>query len=53
MIAAIAASHDASVVTRNVGDFDDCGVAVINPWDGYRSASLSAARALRAGASPL
>ncbi len=33
MIAAIAKVHDAAVVTRNVGDFEDCGVAVINPWD--------------------
>jgi predicted nucleic acid-binding protein len=33
MIAAVALSHDAGVVTRNVADFDGCGVAVINPWD--------------------
>lgn len=33
MIAAIALSRDAAVVTRNVGDFDGCGVAVINPWE--------------------
>ena len=33
MIAAIALSRDAAVVTRNVRDFDGCGVAVINPWD--------------------
>jgi predicted nucleic acid-binding protein len=33
MIAAIALSRDAAVVTRNVGDFDGCGVTVINPWD--------------------
>jgi toxin FitB len=33
MIAAIALSRGASVVTRNVGDFDGCGVAVINPWN--------------------
>jgi toxin FitB len=33
MIAAIALSRDANVVTRNVGDFDGCGVAVIDPWD--------------------
>ena len=33
MIAAIALSRDASVVTRNVRDFDGCGVAVINPWE--------------------
>jgi toxin FitB len=33
MIAAIAVTRDASVVTRNVGDFNGCGVAVINPWE--------------------
>ena len=33
MIAAIARSQNAGVVTRNVRDFDRCGVAVINPWD--------------------
>jgi toxin FitB len=33
MIAAIALAHDASVVTRNVRDFDDCGIAIVNPWD--------------------
>jgi predicted nucleic acid-binding protein len=33
MIAAIALSRDAAVVTRNVGDFDGCGVAVVNPWN--------------------
>lgn len=32
MIASIALSQDAAVVTRNVGDFDGCGVEVINPW---------------------
>jgi toxin FitB len=33
MIAALALSHDASVVTRNVDDFDGCGVEIINPWE--------------------
>ena len=33
MIAAIALSRAAAVVTRNIGDFDGCGVAVINPWE--------------------
>jgi hypothetical protein len=32
MVAAIARSQDASVVTRNIVDFDLCGVAVVNPW---------------------
>jgi toxin FitB len=33
MIAAIARSQAASVVTRNVGDFDGCDIAIVNPWD--------------------
>jgi predicted nucleic acid-binding protein len=32
MIAAIARSHRAEVVTRDVADFAGCGVAVVNPW---------------------
>src|SRR5271169_1315659 len=32
MIGAIARAHGASVVTRNVSDFDGCGVPIINPW---------------------
>jgi predicted nucleic acid-binding protein len=32
MIAAIARANDASVVTRDVGGFEGCGVTVINPW---------------------
>jgi predicted nucleic acid-binding protein len=31
-IAAIAQSAGASVATRNVADFDGCGVRVVNPW---------------------
>lgn len=31
-IAAIAHSHGASVATRNVADFEGCGVEIINPW---------------------
>lgn len=31
-IAAIARSTGASVATRNVDDFDGCGVRVVNPW---------------------
>jgi predicted nucleic acid-binding protein len=26
-------SHNASVATRNVRDFNHCGVRLINPWD--------------------
>ncbi|MFU0504262.1 type II toxin-antitoxin system VapC family toxin [Pseudaminobacter sp. NGMCC 1.201702] len=33
-IAAIARSHGFAVVTRNVGDFEHCGIDVINPWEG-------------------
>lgn len=32
-IAAIARATDAPIVTRNVKDFDGCGVRVINPWN--------------------
>jgi predicted nucleic acid-binding protein len=31
-IAAIAAANSAAVATRNVSDFDGCGVKVIDPW---------------------
>lgn len=31
-IVAIAHSRGASVATRNVADFDDCEVTIINPW---------------------
>jgi toxin FitB len=31
-IAGIALTRKASVVTRNVRDFDDCGLDIINPW---------------------
>ena len=32
-IAAIAASRGASLATRNVADFVDCGIDIIDPWD--------------------
>src|SRR5258708_3703107 len=32
LIAAIARSRNASIATRNVADFEGCGVAVVNPW---------------------
>jgi predicted nucleic acid-binding protein len=32
MIVAMARSRGASLATRNVRDFEDCGVDVINPW---------------------
>lgn len=31
-IAAIARAQGASVATRNTGDYEGCGVAVIDPW---------------------
>ena len=31
-IAATARAHDAAIVTRNVSDFEGCGIRVINPW---------------------
>lgn len=33
MIAAIARAHGASMVTRDTGGFEGCGIAVINPWN--------------------
>jgi toxin FitB len=32
-IAAIALSRGATLATRNVADFQDCGLTVINPWE--------------------
>jgi len=34
MIAAIARANDASMVTRDVRDFEGCGLTLINPWVG-------------------
>ena len=31
-IAAIARSHGAQIATRNVNDFTDCGIEIVNPW---------------------
>jgi hypothetical protein len=31
-IAAIARAHNAQLATRNVADFRDCGIEVIDPW---------------------
>lgn len=33
-IAAIARTSGASIATRNVRDFEGCGVTVLNPWNG-------------------
>jgi predicted nucleic acid-binding protein len=32
LIAATALVHNLTVVTRNVGDFEACGVPTVNPW---------------------
>ena len=32
MIAAIARTQSGAVVTRNVADFENCGLDIINPW---------------------
>ncbi len=32
LIAASAAQHGLSLATRNVRDFADCGIAVVDPW---------------------
>ena len=31
-IAAIASHHHATLATRNVSDFEECGIEIINPW---------------------
>jgi predicted nucleic acid-binding protein len=31
-IAAIARSHSASVATRNINDYQGCGISLLNPW---------------------
>lgn len=36
-IAAIVASRGARLATRNVRDFADCGIAVVDPWMGWAS----------------
>ena len=33
-IAAIAASRGAAIATRNVADFAECGITVVDPWAG-------------------
>ena len=32
-IAAIALSCNAMLATRNVADFEECGIEIVNPWD--------------------
>ena len=33
MIAAVARLHHSAVATRDISDFGDCGVELINPWN--------------------
>ena len=33
MIAAIARTYKATIATRNMKDFEGCGIAIVNPWD--------------------
>ncbi len=33
-IAAIARSYAFAIVTRNVRDFEHCGIEIVNPWEG-------------------
>ena len=32
LIAAIALEHELTLVTRNVRDYEDLGVTIVNPW---------------------
>jgi predicted nucleic acid-binding protein len=32
MIAAVAYAHNATVVTRDIGGFADCGIPLVDPW---------------------
>jgi hypothetical protein len=32
MIAAVTRSRGATLATRNIKDFSDCGIDLINPW---------------------
>lgn len=33
LLAATARHHDLTVATRNIKDFEACGIPVVNPWD--------------------
>lgn len=43
-IAAIARVRGAKLASRNVADFADCGLDIINPWNGHASPSDAAIR---------
>jgi len=36
-IASICRAHKATLATRNISDFQDTGVTVVNPWTAHRS----------------
>ena len=36
IIASITWVHHAILATRNIRDFDECGIEVVNPYEGYR-----------------
>ncbi len=38
-IAAIARAKGSAVATRNVGDFDECGVEIVNPFEPFSRSS--------------
>jgi hypothetical protein len=42
LIAATALVHGMTVVTRNVDDFQATGVAILNPWTGFKEQSSQA-----------
>jgi predicted nucleic acid-binding protein len=35
LIASIARSHGANMVTRDIGGFEGCGLTLINPWEAH------------------
>jgi predicted nucleic acid-binding protein len=35
LIAAIALANHASLATRNISDFEHCGIPLINPWEAF------------------
>jgi len=37
IIAATALEHNLTLVTRNVKDFEDLGLSILNPWDATQS----------------